>query len=104
MKIGRRLRTRVVSKELMLQICIESCVEFFPSLHLLNDPISPSHPNSIPPTFVTECSSGRSLNFSFSLSPLETSNHHIGPNESGSLLNEHNEGSSVKSNFFLNWM
>lgn len=100
MEIRRRLRSRGIFKKLMLQKCIEFCAEFSPSLQLLNNLISPSNP--IPPTIGTECTSGRYPSSSFTLSPLQFTDHHIRPGESGSALNEHNGEFSINSNSFLN--
>lgn len=88
----------------MLQSCIQPCVEFSPSSQPLNDPISPSHLISIPPTVGAKYVSGLFLNFIFTRSQLQSTSPHIECNEGGSIRKEHNEESPMNPISFLNWM
>lgn len=104
-EIIRQMRTRGISKELLLQIFIKYCVKVpLISTRSRRSLFTPTPHFLFLFTVVTKYVSGRFCNNGFRLSPIETTNDAIELNEGGSILNEHNGVSSMKFISFLDWM
>lgn len=104
MKIGRRLCTRGVFEDLLLQRYIGFSAELSSFLHVLCNPIFSSHPVHFSPVVFPKWVLGRSSNKDFRLGPSETKNRHKELNEDGFIQNELRGTSPMEYNSCLDWI